>query len=261
MERIEKYIDLIKNSSSLCEVCRKAGIVATTGNYDTLKKIIQEHNLDTSHFKRQHKPIQEHHTLREYLSNQFTITSYRLKRLLLREGLKEALCEKCHRSEWEGEAIPLQLHHKDGNNRNNSFDNLILLCPNCHAQTENYCSRNIRHAHPGVCQWCGGDVKKEDNQFCSAECYYEYIRRNRKKKEVKQEKKQKKESYHSSCPAKDILITDLSCMSMRQIGRKYGVSDKAVCKWLKKYGLPTKTMDITLFLANNHIIDKRRRKK
>lgn len=34
------------------------------------------------------------------------------------------------------------MHHVDGNKLNNSEDNLLLLCPNCHALTENYCGRN-----------------------------------------------------------------------------------------------------------------------
>ena len=51
-EREEFYIDLIKSSNSLIEVCRKANIVPTTGNYDTLKKVIKENEVDISHFKR-----------------------------------------------------------------------------------------------------------------------------------------------------------------------------------------------------------------
>lgn len=38
--------------------------------------------------------------------------------------------------------IPLQIHHIDGDCTNNSKDNLIVLCPNCHTLTENYGSRN-----------------------------------------------------------------------------------------------------------------------
>ena len=51
-EREEFYINLIKDSTSLIEVCRKANIVPTTGNYITLKKVIANNNIDISHFKR-----------------------------------------------------------------------------------------------------------------------------------------------------------------------------------------------------------------
>ena len=39
--------------------------------------------------------------------------------------------------------IPTELHHKDGDSTNNELTNLELLCPNCHALTENYRGKNI----------------------------------------------------------------------------------------------------------------------
>ena len=36
----------------------------------------------------------------------------------------------------------LSLHHIDGDRHNNVFENLQILCPNCHAQTDNYGSKN-----------------------------------------------------------------------------------------------------------------------
>ena len=47
-------------------------------------------------------------------------------------------CEKCSRIRWNGKPIPLEMHHKDGDSKNNSEKNLELLCPNCHAQTDNF---------------------------------------------------------------------------------------------------------------------------
>ena len=38
--------------------------------------------------------------------------------------------------------IPLQIHHIDGNCKNNKEENLQLLCPNCHSLTDNFGSRN-----------------------------------------------------------------------------------------------------------------------
>ncbi len=53
-------------------------------------------------------------------------------------------CQKCgwnQINQFIG-LVPLQIHHIDGNCMNNSENNLQLLCPNCHALTENYGSRN-----------------------------------------------------------------------------------------------------------------------
>jgi ribosomal protein S27AE len=67
---------------------------------------------------------------------------YHLKNRLLKEGLKNARCERCGLTEWKGGPISLELHHVNGDPRDNRLEVLELLCPNCHAQTENFGIRN-----------------------------------------------------------------------------------------------------------------------
>lgn len=60
---------------------------------------------------------------------------------------------KCMRCGWAERnlftnKIPLSLHHIDGNYKNNKVENLELLCPNCHALTDNFGSRNIGNGRP-----------------------------------------------------------------------------------------------------------------
>lgn len=64
-----------------------------------------------------------------------------LRDLIILRGHK---CEDCGLYKWKNEPIPLQVHHKDGDYMNSELDNLQLLCPNCHALTENYGSKNKR---------------------------------------------------------------------------------------------------------------------
>jgi hypothetical protein len=52
------------------------------------------------------------------------------------------ICEKCGLSDWMNNPIPLETHHKDGNWQNNKLDNVILICLNCHGQTNTYRSKN-----------------------------------------------------------------------------------------------------------------------
>jgi 5-methylcytosine-specific restriction endonuclease McrA len=78
--------------------------------------------------------------LNEILTRDSSYTSSgRLRKRLLRAGMKEALCESCGLREWQGEPIQLELDHIDGDRSNNTLANLRMLCPNCHAQTETWC--------------------------------------------------------------------------------------------------------------------------
>ena len=52
-------------------------------------------------------------------------------------------CESCGLSEWMEQPIPLELDHIDGDPDNNAEDNLRLICPNCHAQTDTYKGANV----------------------------------------------------------------------------------------------------------------------
>lgn len=72
-----------------------------------------------------------------YIENNIQIKSHELKQKILRDGLKSHKCECCGNTMWNGMLIPLELHHIDGNHYNNSWGNLQLLCPNCHALTNN----------------------------------------------------------------------------------------------------------------------------
>lgn len=67
---------------------------------------------------------------------------WNLRRRLLADGLKAARCERCGIEDWLGEPLTLALHHINGRNHDNRLENLQLLCPNCHSQTENFAGRN-----------------------------------------------------------------------------------------------------------------------
>jgi DNA-binding CsgD family transcriptional regulator len=67
-----------------------------------------------------------------------------LKQRLLRSGLKDGNCERCGISEWHGRPLAVALHHINGDRLDNRIENLELLCPNCHSQTDTFGGRNGR---------------------------------------------------------------------------------------------------------------------
>lgn len=80
----------------------------------------------------------------EFLYKGSTISSHKLKLKLLRDNLKQQICEKCLNRNWLGKSIPLELHHINGDRFDNRISNLQLLCPNCHALTDNYSGRKTQ---------------------------------------------------------------------------------------------------------------------
>lgn len=66
----------------------------------------------------------------------------KLKKRLIKEGIKKNECEICGISDWNGKPLSMQLDHIDGNSHNHKLENLRMICPNCHSQTETYCGKN-----------------------------------------------------------------------------------------------------------------------
>ena len=125
-------------------MCRFLGVKPNGGNYKIMHNAIEKYSLDVSHFTGQGwnvglKFVPKKPTLlRDILVEGSYVQSYKLKNRLLQEGLKKKRCECCGLTTWQGREIPLELHHINGNTRDNRLCNLKILCPNCHALTENY---------------------------------------------------------------------------------------------------------------------------
>ena len=121
-------------------------------------------------------------------------------------------------TEWMGISIPIELHHIDGNRFNNKLDNLQILCPNCHALTDNYSGRklnnDIKVKTVKVKNTCGcGVFIKKSSKSC-VKCF------------------QMKQRIVNR-PSKDELLNAVNEFGYSAMGRKYGVSDNAIRKWLK----------------------------
>ncbi len=70
-----------------------------------------------------------------------------IKRHLLEAGILENRCDWCGLSEWRGRPISIQIDHINGIRDDHRLENLRMLCPNCHSQTETFAARNRRKSN------------------------------------------------------------------------------------------------------------------
>lgn len=274
-ETIRSYVS---TSISIADVCRKLGWKPTGGNYNTVKRYIKELNIDVSHFTGKKTNINNVHNkkvekpVEHYLTENSYIQLTRLKHKLIKSGLKEYRCEKCGCNKWNGEQLSLQLHHINGDNTDNRIENLQLLCPNCHSQTDNYCGcKNSNGNKRYYCNGCGREIEKTATGYCN-KCYdkilcgsVEIMSENSNKKNIKiygycsncgkELHSETKSGLCPSCchlksrkvknrPTSEQLLIMLKNLSISSISKKYNVCDNTIRKWCKSYGLPFKREDI-----------------
>lgn len=146
----EQFTQIVKESYSITDVIRKLGLKVAGSNYDTVKRKIKQLNLDTSHFtgqkwnKGKKVTCNPGRSLEDILVEHSTyVSTFHLKEKILKYGYKKAQCECCGLTEWQGYPIALELHHINGIKDDLRIENLQILCPNCHAMTDNYRGKNI----------------------------------------------------------------------------------------------------------------------
>lgn len=137
----DKIVSAVAISQSISEAMRNVNIPIAGNNHKIFSLYVSDNKIDTSHFK-----IGVHVNRNVSTNNLFRIFTYdeilpkcsRIKKWLIDNGIKDYKCEYCKLTIWNNHEIPLQLHHIDGNRYNFMLDNLQILCPNCHYQTDNW---------------------------------------------------------------------------------------------------------------------------
>lgn len=135
----EQILEWIESNDSMAFMCRELKCKP-----DTLKRYFKL--LDIEYAGNQgakgKKTDKKKKTLIEYLETCGVPQNWKIKRKMFDEGFKERKCESCKHDTWLGLPISIEVHHIDGDHKNNKIENLQLLCPNCHAQTDNYRGKN-----------------------------------------------------------------------------------------------------------------------
>jgi 5-methylcytosine-specific restriction endonuclease McrA len=188
---------VLQSSKSMREVLLKFNLSSNgSGGYRNIKKRITDLGLDIPEYNYYGSGVQKRKVSDdEAFGINSTYSRQKLKHRIIQDGLLKYECVDCgNKGEYNGQSLSLHLDHINGINNDNRLENLRFLCPNCHSQTETY----------------AGKANK------------------RIKVKVKKERPRKVER-----PNIDTLLNEVKEMGYSATGRKYGVSDNAIRKWIK----------------------------
>ncbi len=139
----EKFIKVCKESDSMSQASVKLGLHFNTFKKHAIRLGCYETNQSGKGISKKGHPKFE---LSDILNgNHPHFQTYKLKHRMLKEGLIDDVCVVCGITEWFGKKINMELDHIDGDRSNHKLENLRMLCPNCHAQTETYRSKNRKN--------------------------------------------------------------------------------------------------------------------
>lgn len=121
--------------------------------------------------------------------------------------------------EWNGKTLTLQLDHVNGDRFDNLIENLRILCPNCHTQTETYANTGAEkrrtYCECGKEIWKGSTSCKKCAQIGNTVADY---------------------------PSVEDIVTGIIESNYTSYAKSLGVSDNAVRKYLRVRGVDPKTL-------------------
>lgn len=131
-------------SANQCPTNRAKNSLGLKAAYNEGKKTICNNNPDMKLMREKSiKSKKENAKKRFELGQSNHVSNHAIKRIMKDHYDRGGSCEQCSITEWNGKQLSFELDHIDGNNYNNSLDNLRFLCPNCHSQTPTFRGRNV----------------------------------------------------------------------------------------------------------------------
>ena len=165
-EELSEVIACCRNLKDIVETMR-----INMFYYKYLTKFISENNIDTSHFinKLRSKTPRK---IEELLTKDSKgVCSKILKNHIVNKQIVKNECSVCKLPPvWNNKPLTLQLDHINGDHFDNRVENLRLICPNCHTQTDTYTGRNTRKYAENKCKDCNKELRTDNLTQKCLEC-------------------------------------------------------------------------------------------
>jgi hypothetical protein len=150
--KLRRYSDedvarAVANSKRWSDVYSYLNIRRSGGNFKTIQKIVNQLNLDTSHFIFIKNPKVNPKNI---LIENSPVSPNTLKKYLIKHNLIPYECVCGLSNEWENLPLVLQIEHTNGIHNDNRLENLKWLCPNCHSQTPTFRGRNNKKENKDI---------------------------------------------------------------------------------------------------------------
>ena len=139
------FIEICENSESMRQAATKMNMSFSTfkRKAENLKCYKPNQNWNKGKNSLTDKRIISKHNESLFCENSTASRSY-IKTLIIKNRIIEYKCSACGiGSIWNNKYLNIQLDHINGIRNDNRLSNLRFLCPNCHTQTETYCSHNL----------------------------------------------------------------------------------------------------------------------
>ena len=222
------FKELVESSISMRELSRKLGYTGGGYNGEAILARCNKLGITIDHFTGLPRGSIKRSVENVFIENS-TASQAVLRRWYQKGAYTEYKCSICGLEPfWNGKELTLTLDHINGINTDHRLENLRWVCPNCDRQLDTFCSKNPQRKQNynanecNYCIDCGIEISAGSKRC--PECY------------AKSQRKVER-------PTKEELSNLIKEFGFSGTGRKFGVSDNAIRKWCKSYGLPTKISD------------------
>ena len=227
----EEITKAVAENGTYVAINQDLGKSKNGGWYRWIKSHIKRLNLSTDHFLNNSQRTKLGWKNTKYVAkkkvsdeeifsiNSTFVSGSTLKKRFIAKTNCEVKCANCNIEKWDNKPLVFELDHINGDSLDNRIENLRLLCPNCHSQTETYCGRNLKNRIEKkvyACEDCDKIVLKGSKR-CAA-CA----------------SKERSNRPNSKYPNINTLIIECETLGWTAVGKKYGLTGNAVKRHVLK---------------------------